>query len=348
MATVLELWHFADEAAAIAYQGNPVDQLAVLAKAGIPLLHVFGDADEVVPWEENTGLIAERYPKLGGQIELIRKPGVKHHPHGLEDPTPIVNFISRHAMPPVAIKQRSHPVDDQGIWHMDVESGFQRAPTEIQVLLPDDYRNQPHCSIAWILPVEAGLQSRYGNGLHEVQRANLHNQHHLICVAPTFSDLPWYADHPSDAQIQQEAYLLQSVLPELRWQLPLARHDRDGRMLIGFSKSGHGAWTLLLRHLDLFRCAVAWDAPLMLDAPGKYGSGPIFGTNENFKRYQLTKLIQSQATSLKESSPKLIHIGYGNFRDEHQRMEAFLNEQVIPHRYVDGPQRAHHWEFRLA
>ena len=48
--------------------------------AKVPLLHVYGDADEVVPWEENTGLVAERYRALGGDITLIAKPGVKHHP----------------------------------------------------------------------------------------------------------------------------------------------------------------------------------------------------------------------------------------------------------------------------
>lgn len=95
-AAVLKLWNFPDEAAALAWPGNPVDQLAVLATHEIPLLHVFGDADDVVPWEENTGLIHQRYTALGGPIELIRKPGVGHHPHGLEDSTPIVEFILRH------------------------------------------------------------------------------------------------------------------------------------------------------------------------------------------------------------------------------------------------------------
>ena len=74
-----------------------MDSLKPLANANVPLLHVFGDADDVVPWDENTGLIAERYKALGGSIELIRKEGVGHHPHGLDDPTPIVDFIARHA-----------------------------------------------------------------------------------------------------------------------------------------------------------------------------------------------------------------------------------------------------------
>ena len=73
-----------------------MDRLAPLAQHQVPLLHVFGDADEVVPWEENTGLIASRYEALGGSITLIRKPGVGHHPHGLEDSTPIVDFIVNH------------------------------------------------------------------------------------------------------------------------------------------------------------------------------------------------------------------------------------------------------------
>jgi len=93
---VMEQYGFASEAEALGYDKNPVDNLARLAEAKVPLLHVFGDADDVVPWEENTGLVADRYRKLGGEIQLIRKPGVGHHPHGLDDSTPIVEFILRH------------------------------------------------------------------------------------------------------------------------------------------------------------------------------------------------------------------------------------------------------------
>jgi pimeloyl-ACP methyl ester carboxylesterase len=94
---VLERYGFKNDAEAKAYPKNPVDNLAPLAAAKVPLLHVYGDADEVVPWDENTGVVAERYKKLGGSITLIAKPGVKHHPHGLDDSVPIVKFIWDHA-----------------------------------------------------------------------------------------------------------------------------------------------------------------------------------------------------------------------------------------------------------
>ncbi|MFN0166857.1 MAG: alpha/beta hydrolase, partial [Bryobacteraceae bacterium] len=71
---VLAAYGFASDAQALAWRKNPVDNLAPLASAGIPLIHVYGDADETVPWEENTGVVAERYRKLGGSITLIAKP----------------------------------------------------------------------------------------------------------------------------------------------------------------------------------------------------------------------------------------------------------------------------------
>jgi hypothetical protein len=78
---------------------SPIDSLEPLAKAGVPLLHVFAHADTALPWMENTGIVADRYPKLGGSIMLIRKVGFDHHPHGLEqDPTPVVNFVLTNAL----------------------------------------------------------------------------------------------------------------------------------------------------------------------------------------------------------------------------------------------------------
>jgi hypothetical protein len=70
-----------------------VDHLEPIAKAGIPILAVIGDADEVVPVSENIDLVEKHYRALGGLIKVIRKPGVKHYPHSLKDPKPIVDYL---------------------------------------------------------------------------------------------------------------------------------------------------------------------------------------------------------------------------------------------------------------
>ncbi|MBN2313281.1 MAG: prolyl oligopeptidase family serine peptidase [Sedimentisphaerales bacterium] len=84
------------EEQALTYKHNPVDNLEPLTRSVVPVLHVCGTADTVVPMSENTDIIEQRYQKLGGKIIVIRKPGVDHHPHSLEDPKPIVDFILTH------------------------------------------------------------------------------------------------------------------------------------------------------------------------------------------------------------------------------------------------------------
>ena len=89
-------YHFASEAAALAYTKNPLDNLEPLAKAKIPLFLLCADADDVVPYLENGAIAKQRYDKLGGVAEVMVKKGLGHHPHGLDDPTPIVQFILKH------------------------------------------------------------------------------------------------------------------------------------------------------------------------------------------------------------------------------------------------------------
>lgn len=76
-----------------AFDGNPMDKALILAKSGKPMLHVYGTDDSVVPPEENTVLFARKVRELGGDIRLIAKPGIGHHPHSLPNPSRITEFI---------------------------------------------------------------------------------------------------------------------------------------------------------------------------------------------------------------------------------------------------------------
>jgi pimeloyl-ACP methyl ester carboxylesterase len=81
------------EEIAIGFNGNPIDHMENLAKMQVPILNVVGDADKVVPVNENTTLLEQRLKELGSEMQVIHKPEVGHHPHSLKDPTPIVEFI---------------------------------------------------------------------------------------------------------------------------------------------------------------------------------------------------------------------------------------------------------------
>ncbi len=46
---------------------NPIDNLAPLAKAGVKILHIHGDKDDLVPMAANSTELAKRYKALGGR-----------------------------------------------------------------------------------------------------------------------------------------------------------------------------------------------------------------------------------------------------------------------------------------
>ena len=234
--------------------------------------------------------------------------------------------------------------DVDGFLVHDVTSPYQSGPTTIRVLLPEEAgppkrgRTYP---VVYVLPVEAGAGNKYGDGLKEVKKLGLHTAFQAIFVAPTFTALPWYADHPTRPDLRQEAHVLDVVVPFVDRTYP-TRAGPGGRHLLGFSKSGWGAYTLLLRHPNVFGKAAAWDAPLMLDAPGKYGSGDVFGTPDRFRDYQVTRLLAVRADTLR-GSKRLALLGHGNFRPDHEQAHALMDRLGVAHEYRDGPTRPHDW-----
>ncbi len=83
-----------DDVTARAFDKNPLDRAQELAARRIPVLIVAGDADDVVPLEENGMPFAQRYAAAGGRLEMIVKPECGHHPHSLENTEPIVRFLT--------------------------------------------------------------------------------------------------------------------------------------------------------------------------------------------------------------------------------------------------------------
>ena len=89
----LDAYGIDDEDSLRDFIGTPIDNARILAKSGKPMLHVYGEADRVVPPGENTIPFAGKIREFGGNIQLIAKPGIGHHPHSLENPSRITEFI---------------------------------------------------------------------------------------------------------------------------------------------------------------------------------------------------------------------------------------------------------------
>ncbi len=79
---------------------NPIDRLAPLAQARVPIFHIHGDSDVSVPLEDNSGELAKRYLRAGGQITLIVAKGQGHTSwDGYFRCQELVDFVIAHAQP---------------------------------------------------------------------------------------------------------------------------------------------------------------------------------------------------------------------------------------------------------
>ncbi|MGO8786303.1 MAG: alpha/beta hydrolase family protein [Terriglobia bacterium] len=75
---------------------SPIDRLAPLARAKVPIFHIHGDADKVVPLQENTIEFARRYNALGGKVdvEVIHGKGHEEVPEFFESER-LLGFLLR-------------------------------------------------------------------------------------------------------------------------------------------------------------------------------------------------------------------------------------------------------------
>lgn len=202
---------------------------------------------------------------------------------------------------------------ETGVWRYRITCPYQQGANDVEVLLPDDYSRRAKYRSLYVLPVETGIGGRYGDGLRVIKNLDAHNRYQLICIAPAFDSTPWYMDHATNPHRQHETYIKQTLVPLMEERYSI-KPPPAGRLLLGFSKSGWGAFTLLLRDPEFFGYAASWDAPLMLEESDwqNWGIAGAAGTIENFRAYQPARLFPSKA-ELFGDRPRFVLLGHKLF-----------------------------------
>lgn len=240
----------------------------------------------------------------------------------------------------------SSPTQDaNGFAVYPLNSPYQQSETIIRVLLPSGYQSGKEYPVVYVLPVEVGSGTQYGDGLLTVKNMGLHATYEAIFVSPTFSALPWYADHATNSTIWQETHFRSVVVSFIEARYP-AIASADNRLLLGFSKSGWGAFSMLLRHPNEFGRAFAFDSPLGLSNPYFDNFYKIVGTQANFENYHVMDLIKTQAPLLRTQGPRLFMMGYyfDFTRLDMDNADTLMTNLGIPHGYTPGPKRSHRWD----
>ena len=236
--------------------------------------------------------------------------------------------------------------DTHGVVTYDVTSPDNGYGTQVlRVLSPTNPApGVPH-NFLYVLPVEAGLATTFGDGLETLRGLDAQDQYNLTIVEPSFAIEPWYADNPNDANLQYETFMTKDLLPWVTQTLALTSHEQN--WLIGFSKSGIGGEDLILKHPDLFTLAASWDFPADMSTYDQYGSSSAssYGSDANFQaNYRLTPAFVDAHKTPFLSNNRIWIGGYQAFQADMTDYDALLTADGIAHQAETPILMAHRWD----
>jgi hypothetical protein len=236
--------------------------------------------------------------------------------------------------------------DANGVVSYDVTSADDgNAPQVLRVLNPTNPApGVPH-NFLYVLPVEAGLGTTFGDGLETLRTLDAQNQYNLTIIEPSFAVEPWYADSASDANIQYETFMTKDLVPWVTQNLAITGNEQN--WLIGFSKSGIGSEDLILKHPGLFTLAASWDFPADMSTYDQFGSGSAdaYGTDANFQaNYRLTPAFLDAHKAPFLSNNRIWIGGYEAFQTDMSDYNTLLTSEGIAHTTETPQPMAHRWD----
>ena len=227
-------------------------------------------------------------------------------------------------------------------------------PQDMRVLAPTSPSPAYAHAFLWMLPVEPGQGTTFGDSIGTAQSLNAHNDYNLTVIQPGYPINPWYADNPTDPTTLQETFTLNLVA----WaKQHLATTGTEKHYLIGFSKSGLGGQGLQFRHPGVFQATASWDAPFMMtdydgtdpDDPGGVGGGSaaVYGTSANFtSNYELsTGNLAGWKTAGSFGSVNRIWIsGFSAFQSDVTDYDTLLTSAGFAHTLGTMASATHAWD----
>ena len=236
--------------------------------------------------------------------------------------------------------------DSSGVASYDMISandGY--GPQILRVLQPTHPAAGVAHNFLYVLPVEAGLGTSFGDGMQTMQALDAEDQYNLTIIEPSFDIEPWYANDPNDANLQYETFMTTELQPWVK--ATLSTSGTEQHWLIGFSKSGIGGEDLLLKHPNLFTLAASWDFPADMSSYDQYapGSTANYGTDANFQaNYRLTPSFLASHASPFTSSNRIWIGGFSVFPQDVTDYNSLLTAEGILHTLGTPQAIAHRWD----
>ena len=113
-------------------------------------------------------------------------------------------------------------------------------------------------------------------------------------------------------------------------------------ILVGFSKSGLGAWNIARAIPDRIACTIIFDAPVARDRLPPWGTTSFYGSDAMWQEDLPIRTVP-EFQAVMPATHRLVLISGASFHDEMCMLSQALSKSGTKHVFLPRPHLKHHW-----
>jgi len=160
-----------------------------------------------------------------------------------------------------------------------------------------------------------------------------------------------YGTIPTQIATRPDACVRQVSYPSLAWYNAAVRREAIAQIrawgvapviLVGFSKSGLGAWNIARAIPDLVSTTIIFDAPVTREQLPSWDARPFYADNAAWLADLPSRTIRDFHSAM-PTTHQLILISGEGFHEEMCTLSLALDEAGLAHAFLPRPHMKHHW-----
>lgn len=173
----------------------------------------------------------------------------------------------------------------------------------------------------------------------------------LVFLPATAPEDRTYGTIPEQLADYPDAAILQVRFPAMVWYNERIRREAMAQIrawgnapiiLVGFSKSGLGAWQIARALPDRVAGTLIFDAPVARDQLPPWGTQPFYADDEAWQADLPLRQVQAFDAAVPKHH-RLVLISGANFHEEMVSLSQALSDIGHQHVFVDHHDMKHHW-----
>ncbi len=161
-----------------------------------------------------------------------------------------------------------------------------------------------------------------------------------------------YGAIPEDIEAYPDILIHRITFPTLEWYNKSVRNDAISQLqsiatspviLVGFSKSGLGAWNIARAVPDLIEATIIFDAPVAREELPPWGTSPFYDGDGSWQEDQPIRTVDAFQSAVSKTHSLVLISGEG-FHEEMCALSQAASEIGLEHVFLPRSKLAHNWQ----